>query len=119
MAASGICPTNKLRLIKYMTVAMKLRLILMQVTLNTHRSPASRRSLSTVVVTEAKHTAEKIDSAIQTGKRFADMSRSKSISIRVAMMICYGCMLVFERWGIQEKRVLCSNCRYRYGNVGK
>jgi hypothetical protein len=91
--ASGACPTNSPRLTKYMTVAIKDSDMLMQHTESTHLSPESRLDLATVVVTLAKHTAEKIDSAIHTGKRFADMSVLISISMRVDMMGYTVCVL--------------------------
>jgi hypothetical protein len=77
-----------------MTVAIKDRDMLMQHTESTHLSPESRVDFATVVVTLAKHTAEKIDSAIHTGKRFADMSVLISISIRVDMMGYTVCVLM-------------------------
>ena len=94
-----------------MTVAMKDSAILMQVTDSTHLSPLSRLLLATVVVTEAKHTAEKIDSAIHTGKRLADMSVLISISMRVAMMLLLLLLLLVRR-GVK----CCKRC-YSIGTM--
>jgi hypothetical protein len=70
-----------------MATPIKLRLMLMHVTASTHRSAVPRSSLSTVVVTAAKQTAENTDSAIQTGKRLADMSILRSNSKRVFALL--------------------------------
>jgi hypothetical protein len=61
--------------------------MLMHMTAKTHLSPESRSALSTVVVTAARHTAEKTDREIQMGKRFADMSVLRSNSTRVVAMM--------------------------------
>jgi hypothetical protein len=113
--ASGACPTNKPRLTKYMATAIKLRDMLIHVTARTHLSPESRSFLSTVVVTDAKVTAEKIDSAIQTGKRAADMSRLRSSSTRVvgvAMMDVVGVSVGMEseQYGANGGETLPMRC---------